>query len=154
MNMVYLITTDCTMNYPYQVILSVTAEEAEEIQMEIDGNLRYVTDFTSYARDISLSSNAIVSARDITEEVELLLSVIEPNRVCRRCEGLLLPSFSLDYTYQCVHHNEDLYEIETANWEGEFDKEQIQLFLDDFYSQDNISIDDVRQWKKTWRNKK
>lgn len=39
-------------------------------------------------------------------------------------------------------------------WEGEFDKEQIQLFLDDFYSQDNISIDDVRQWKKTWRNKK
>ena len=34
-------------------------------------------------------------------------------------------------------------------WEGEFDKEQIQLFLIDFYSQDTISIDDVRQWKKT-----
>lgn len=153
-NKIYLVTTDCTMNYPHQVILSITAEEAEEIQQEINGTLSYVSEFTSYAGDIFLSSNAIVGARDITDEVELLLSVIVHNRVCRRCRGLLLFSFVPDYMYQCVHHNEDLYEIETAEWEGKFNKTQIQRFLEDFYSQNTISIDDVRQWKKTWRNKK
>ena len=70
-------------------------------------------------------------------EVLILKEALIQGRVCARCQSLLLPSSVDGYSFQCPHHDENLFTIETIA--GEYTPVKFQEFLLDFFYNSNLN---------------
>lgn len=137
---VFLCEIDNTIfNYPERVILLLSKDDDKHLQEEINGTATSVYEFNTIGCDLSVPSNVITSAEDITEKVLLLKDALIKGRVCARCQSLLLPSFVDGYSFQCPHHDEDLFTIETVA--GQYTPAKFQDFLLDFFNNQNLNND-------------
>ena len=137
---VFLCEIDNTIfNYPERVILLLSKDDETHLIEELNGTATSIYEFDTIGCDLTVPSNVISSAEDITEEVLLLKKSIVKGRVCARCKSLLLPSFVEGYSFQCPHHDEDLYAIETVA--GQYTPAKFQDFLLDFFNNPNLNSD-------------
>lgn len=134
---VYYILTDGANNYPESAFLLISKYEESLLHKEMEGTLGTIVDFDTVGCDMSIPSNIIVSATNITDEARFIKDSLVQGRLCSRCKSLLLPSFSEEYEYQCLHHDEDLYGVETVC--GEYTPIAFQRLLSDIYKRQDSS---------------
>lgn len=148
---VYLCEIDnTTFNYPERVILLLSKDDETHLIEELNGTATSIYEFYTLGCDLSVPSNVIASAEDITEKVLLLKEALIQGRVCARCKSLLLPSFVEGYSFQCPHHNEDLFTIETVA--GVYTPAKFQNFLLDFFNNPNLNNDNtINELKKRYK---
>lgn len=141
---VFLCEIDNTIfNYPERVILLLSKDDDKHLQEELNGTATSIYEFNTIGCDLSVPSNVISSAEDITEKVLILKDALIQGRVCARCQSLLLPSSVDGYTFQCPHHDEDLFTIETIA--GEYTPVKFQEFLLDFFNNSNLNINELKK---------
>ena len=133
---IWLAQTDDTFNYPDTVVLLLSKDEEKSLQSELARTLDHIVKFGTVGCDMTVVSNAIVSAEDITSEARTLRNNIVNGRLCARCRSLLLPSPVEGYKYFCPHHYEDLMGFETVS--GVYTPIAFQRFLIDFYDTDDL----------------
>lgn len=139
---VYLCEIDnTTFNYPEIVILLLSKDDTKHLKEELNGTATSIYEFNTIGCDLSVPSNVISSAEDITEKVLILKDALIQGRVCARCQSLLLPSFVHGYSFQCPHHDEDLFAIETVA--GVYTPAKFQDFLLDFFNNPNLNNDNT-----------
>lgn len=126
-----------TFNYPERVILLLSKDDTKHLKEELNGTATSIYEFNTIGCDLSVPSNVISSAEDITEKVLILKEALIQGRVCARCQSLLLPSSVDGYSFQCPHHDEDLFTIETIA--GEYTPVKFQEFLLDFFYNSNLN---------------
>ena len=128
-----------TFNYPERVVLLLSNDDEKNLRKELNGTAKSIFEFDTIGCDFTVPSNVISSAEDITEKVLILKEALIQGRVCARCQSLLLPSFVEGYSFQCPHHDEDLFTIETLA--GEYTPVKFQEFLLDFFENSNLNND-------------
>jgi hypothetical protein len=64
---------------------------------------------------------------DLPKSEEYVRKMLIPYRHCKRCKAHVLKSELIDYKYQCLYCDEDLYTIETY-----LDKEKKEISDNDF----------------------
>lgn len=148
---VFLCDIDNTIfNYPERVILLLSKDDETHLIEELNGTATSIYEFDTIGCDLTVPSNVISSAEDVTEKVLILKEALIQGRVCARCQSLLLPSFVDGYSFQCPHHDEDLYAIETVA--GQYTPVKFQEFLLDFFNNPNLNSDDIfNELKKRYK---
>lgn len=136
---VFLCEIDNTFNYPEKVILLLSKDDTKHLKEELNGTATSIYEFNTIGCDLTVPSNVISSAEDVTEKALLLKKSIVKGRLCARCKSLLLPSFVEGYSFQCPHHDEDLFAIETVA--GQYTPAKFQDFLLDFFENPNLNND-------------